>query len=206
MNIIQGSFPHPQTSQVIRVKGPGNAPPQKTPEQDKNGEPQTPTTKAYQGSRLTQDQIRILNKLKQTDMEVRQHEMAHISAGAGLITSGMNLTYQRGPDGKNYAVAGEVQIDTSPVPGDPQATLEKMKQVKAAALAPANPSSQDQTVAASAAAEAAKASSELLLMRTRKETKANEQKAFGPLLQERDRAYAQVNAPPDASPSFQTRA
>ena len=89
---------------------------------------------------LTQAELRLVNELKQTDREVKQHEMAHIAAGGRYITSGANFTYKRGPDGQNYAVGGEVSIDTSPVPGDPQATIDKMRQIRSAALAPATPS------------------------------------------------------------------
>ena len=46
--------------------------------------------------------------------------------------------------------SGEVSIDKSPVRGDPQATIEKMQQVRRAALAPAQPSGQDRQVAAEA--------------------------------------------------------
>ena len=59
-------------------------------------------------------------------------------------------------------MAGEVGIDTSKVPGDPEATIEKMERVKAAALAPASPSSQDLRVAASATAAKVKATAELM--------------------------------------------
>jgi hypothetical protein len=69
--------------------------------------------------------------------------------------------YVRGPDGRLYAVAGEVKIDTSPVPGDPEATLEKARAIKRAALAPANPSPQDRRVAALADRMAAKALMEI---------------------------------------------
>jgi len=62
----------------------------------------------------------------------------------------MSLTYERGPDGAQYAVGGEVPIDVSPVAGDPQATIEKMRVVRSAAMAPAQPSSQDRAVAAQA--------------------------------------------------------
>jgi hypothetical protein len=47
-------------------------------------------------------------------------------------------------------VAGEVAIDISPVSGDPAATLAKAEQVRRAALAPAEPSAQDRSVAAQA--------------------------------------------------------
>ena len=90
-----------------------------------------------------------LAQLRQRDSEVRSHEQAHISAG-GPHTGGASYTYQRGPDGRSYAVGGSVSIDTSPVPGDPDATLEKARQIRNAALAPGTPSAQDQSVASQA--------------------------------------------------------
>jgi hypothetical protein len=96
-------------------------------------------------------------KLAQTDREVKAHEQAHMAAAGGLATSGPSFQYTTGPDGKRYAVAGEVNIDTSPVPGDPQATLRKARLIQAAAHAPVDPSSQDQAVAAAAAQMAAQA-------------------------------------------------
>jgi hypothetical protein len=73
----------------------------------------------------------------------------------------MSFTYQRGPDGAQYAVGGEVSIDLSPVQGDPQATIEKMRIVRAAAMAPAEPSGQDRAVAAQAMQIMLQAQSEL---------------------------------------------
>jgi hypothetical protein len=96
-----------------------------------------------------QEQLEV-QKMKSTDREVRAHEQAHIAAGGGLITSGPNYTYTTGPDGNRYAVAGEVGIDSSPVENDPEATIDKEQQARQAALAPANPSSQDRQVAAAA--------------------------------------------------------
>jgi len=84
-----------------------------------------------------------------------------MAAGGGLVRGGPTYTYQRGPDGRTYAVGGEVSLDTSSVPGDPEATLRKAQQVKAAALAPANPSAQDRAVAASAESMAAQARQDL---------------------------------------------
>ena len=80
-----------------------------------------------------------------------------MSAGAGLVRGGASYTYQVGSDGQLYAVGGEVTLDMSTVPGNPQATVAKMRQVQAAALAPADPSAQDRAVAAAAAALAAQA-------------------------------------------------
>ena len=95
---------------------------------------------------------RMLADLKARDREVRNHENAHRAAGGDLVRGG-SYDYQQGPDGKRYAVGGDVQIDTSPVPEDPAATAEKMSRVIGAALAPAQPSSTDLAVAAQAAAE-----------------------------------------------------
>lgn len=79
----------------------------------------------------------------------------------GQLAGSPSYSFQRGPDGVRYAVGGEVPIDVSKVPGDPQATLEKMQLVQRAALAPAEPSSQDRRVAALAAQQAAEARAEL---------------------------------------------
>ncbi len=91
-----------------------------------------------------------LQSLKRRDREVRAHEAAHVAAGGAYIRGGTSFSYQTGPDGKRYAVGGEVGIDTSAVPGNPQATIAKMQQVRAAALAPASPSGQDRAVATQA--------------------------------------------------------
>ena len=73
----------------------------------------------------------------------------------------MSAETEKGPDGKNYAVGGEVSIDVSRVNGDPQATLAKARTIRAAALAPAQPSSQDFAVAAKAGQLEAEARAEL---------------------------------------------
>jgi hypothetical protein len=91
-----------------------------------------------------------LQQLIKTDQEVRAHEQAHIAASGGLATSGPNYVYVTGPDGKLYAVGGDVNIDVSPVQNNPDATIQKMDTVIRAALAPAQPSSQDYTVASQA--------------------------------------------------------
>ncbi len=104
---------------------------------------------------------RILEQLRDRDKEVRAHEMAHSAAAGGLSKGGPSFEYQRGPDGQLYAVGGEVQIDTSGVPGDPEATLEKAIQIQQAALAPAEPSAQDRSVAMAAVAMAAQARAEI---------------------------------------------
>jgi hypothetical protein len=145
---------------------------------------------------LSRAELQLLTELEQVDTKVRSHEMAHVAAGGGLITSGASFTYKKGPDGKDYAVAGEVGIDTSVIPGDPQATLQKMQQVKRSAMAPASPSSQDLKVASKATAMASKALSELSILRAKEQAASNEIQAFGNLKQASD-SYTKVNTLPE---------
>ena len=120
----------------------------------------SPATENRQYGQYTEEELAEIARLKRRDREVRAHEQAH-QAAAGQYAGAPSFTYQRGPDGKNYAIGGEVSIDTSAIPGDPEATLRKAQQLQRAALAPAEPSSQDQSVAAEAASMAIKARIEL---------------------------------------------
>ena len=108
---------------------------------------------------LTAEEQAQVRELAQRDQEVRAHEQAHVAASGGYA-GGVRYTYQRGPDGNQYAVGGEVSIDASPVPGDPEATMEKARLVRRAALAPAQPSAQDRAVASQASQMEAQARTE----------------------------------------------
>lgn len=101
-----------------------------------------------------------LAKLRQRDAAVRRHEQAHAAAG-GPYAGAPSYEFTKGPDGKQYATGGEVPIDASPIPGDPQATITKMETVRRAALAPSDPSAQDLKIAAQAQAEIGRARAEL---------------------------------------------
>ena len=97
--------------------------------------------------KLSESEKKTIQKLKERDREVRIHEQQHKTV-AGQYAEGMSFSYQTGPDGSQYAIGGQVQLDTSPIPDDPEATIEKMKQIKRAALAPSKPSAKDRQVAA----------------------------------------------------------
>lgn len=126
---------------------------------------QDPTApKGANGQTLTPEDIAVLKDLQVRDREVRNHELAHQIVG-GQYAGGASYTFERGPDGGRYAVAGEVPIDVGSIPGDPQATIEKMRKVRAAALAPAEPSGQDRAIAAKASQTMMAAQMELALQR-----------------------------------------
>lgn len=113
------------------------------------------------GEELTPEESKEVEDLKTRDQEVRDHERAHMMAGGGLVRKGASYQYTTGPDGQRYAVGGEVSIDTSEVKDNPEATITKMQQVRRAALAPAEPSGQDRSVASSASQKEAQARQEL---------------------------------------------
>ncbi len=99
---------------------------------------------------LSEEEQKQIDELKSRDREVKTHEQAHIAAGGSYVKGGATYDYQTGPDGKQYAVGGSVNIDTSPVDGNPEATIAKAQVIIKAALAPAEPSGQDQKVASAA--------------------------------------------------------
>ncbi|MBE9608606.1 putative metalloprotease CJM1_0395 family protein [Chitinilyticum piscinae] len=118
------------------------------------------TPRGSDGKPLSNEQQAEVADLQQTDRRVRSHEQMHINAAQGIQVSGPHFDLQDGPDGRRYAVAGEVEIDTSPG-RDHHETLWKARAIQVAALAPPDPSAQDRAVAAQAARMEEQASSAL---------------------------------------------
>jgi len=109
---------------------------------------------------LTNHEKAEVKELQKTDREVKMHEMAHLAAG-GQYAGGASYAYKTGPDGRQYTVGGEVPIDVSEE-RDSEKTVQKMAQVKRAALAPADPSAADRAIAAKAAQIMAQARLEMI--------------------------------------------
>lgn len=120
----------------------------------------------------------MIQELQARDREVRAHEGAHVAAGGNLVISGPSYTYQRGPDGRAYAIGGKVQLDVSEVADDPEASLQKSEQIRRAALAPMDPSPQDIKVAASAGQMAARARLDIAVQRREEAQLEAEQRAL----------------------------
>lgn len=112
------------------------------------------------GDSLTEEEQEKVDQMQARHDEVKTHEQAHKSAG-GSLAAAPSYTYETGPDGKRYITDGEVQIDTAEE-DEPRDTITKMQQVKRAALAPAEPSSQDRKVASEASRIEAQARADLL--------------------------------------------
>jgi hypothetical protein len=121
-----------------------------------------PASKSTTGEVLSGEDREEVRNLQERDREVRTHEQAHVAAGGSYVRGGIQYEYQTGPDGRRYAVGGEVSIDTSPVSGDPQKTIQKAQQIRRAALALAEPSGADRSAAAAASQMEAQARQELI--------------------------------------------
>ncbi len=119
-----------------------------------------------------QQQIR---ELAARDREVRAHEQAHAGLG-GQFAGAPRYTFERGPDGVNYAVGGEVSIDTAKIANNAEASIEKARTVRRAALAPADPSPQDRRVAALATQIELEARTELRQQAQQKEELQKEER------------------------------
>jgi hypothetical protein len=121
------------------------------------GSSQAPNGRAQQS--LDPVDARLVAELAQQDRQVRAHEAAH-QAVAGSLGGAASFTYRTGPDGKSYAVGGEVPIDMSGG-RTPEETVARAEQIRAAALAPVDPSAQDLAIAAEASQMEAAAQAQL---------------------------------------------
>ena len=120
-----------------------------TEEENANQKPETLKGKE---EKLEQPEVKAeVRKLELTEKEVIVHEQAH-KAVSGDVTGPISYTYTTGPDDKRYINGGEVSINAGEG-STPEETIRILEKVRAAALAPAQPSPQDLRVAASAAAQ-----------------------------------------------------
>lgn len=141
--------------------------------------PKDNQVKSNSQTEFTPYEEKIIQDLKVRDQEVRDHEMAHVAAGGAYVKRGANYQYEKGPDGLLYAVAGDVLIDSSAIAGNPEATIKKMDTIRAAALAPANPSGPDRAVASQATTVKIKAQEELIMLQLKKSQIQKSEKSYG---------------------------
>jgi len=121
---------------------------------------------------LSKDEEREVSNLRRRDAEVRAHELAHKATAGRFASGGANFELERGPDGKFYAVGGHVNLDISEET-DPARTIDKMRTIRRAALAPSEPSAQYRAVASKASAIEAKARKEKIQVKV--ESNSNEE-------------------------------
>lgn len=106
----------------------------------------TSPSSVRQLTELSPSEKAAVTRLQQRDQQVRQEEKAH-AAVAGDLAGPINYVYQRGPDGRQYAVGGSVGVSTSVTSGNPEDVRRQAGRLAAAANAATNPSAQDYAVA-----------------------------------------------------------
>ncbi|MFQ3196373.1 MAG: hypothetical protein ACJAUL_001069 [Paraglaciecola sp.] len=137
-----------------------------------------------QQAQQEQQKMAEIAELKERDAEVRSHEQAHASLG-GQHAAAPQYNYTNGPDGRRYAVDGYVSIDIAQATS-PEETIGKMQQVKAAALAPAEPSAQDVRVASQASQKTIEARNQISAQRLE-----DNQTQFNPLAPDESEIFKQ---------------
>ncbi len=156
--------------------------------------PDSPTnTPPSTEENLDSQELLKIQKLKRRDSEVRAHEQAHLSSAGQFASGGASFVYQRGPDGNNYAVGGEVSIDIGKE-SSPEATISKMNTIRRAALAPANPSAADRQIAAQASILEAQARVEI--QQNTSETTNVQNSANGKEIPEQSKEDSSSTVPP----------
>lgn len=114
-------------------------------------------------------------ELRRVDADVRAHEATHARVG-GALAGPPRYQYQLGPDGKMYAVGGEVTI-SMPRGRTPEETIRIMSTVKAAATAVGDPSPADMRAASYAARRIHQAMQEVRRMQQQEMSKQDEKQS-----------------------------
>ncbi len=126
---------------------------------------------------LSEQEQAQVRELRTRDREVRAHEQAHKAAAGDLASGAPRYETETGPDGRPYAVGGEVSIQLREG-RTPEETVSIARRAQRAAMAPAEPSAQDRSVAAQASQMAAQAQAEVA------ETRHEEQGGDAPRIEE----------------------
>ncbi len=151
------------TAGIYNSKGKLNAPETKKSNSSEKIMGQTEEKKAEkeEEKKVEEQEEKEVEKLKERDAEVKAHEQAHKNALGQYAAGGISYSYTTGPDGRRYAVGGEVPVDMSSEK-TPEETIKKMQTIRRAAMAPKEPSSADRSVAAQAGQIAAQAQAEMM--------------------------------------------
>ncbi len=99
------------------------------------------------GAELSDSEQDLLRRLRDRDAKVRGHETAHIMAASGQVVGGATYQYQTGPDGRQYAVGGSVNISMGSSFGDDEETARRAATAQRAAMAAGDPSLRDMQAA-----------------------------------------------------------
>ena len=148
----------PEAAQLLaQVEGENLPATAAEPENETKDEQKSPSGKPTSAppntddNELTAAEKDLVQRLAARDQEVRAHERDHLAAAGELAVGGAQYTYEKGPDGKLYAIGGHVNINTG-TESDPAKAKLKAARVRSAALASGDASAADAAVAAHAGA------------------------------------------------------
>lgn len=88
----------------------------------------------------------VQNELQMADASVRTHEGLHFRTAGGIAVGTAEFDTMQGPDGRQYAVAGAVEVRTTTT-SDPEQAASEAQDFAAAATAPGDASAQDMSAA-----------------------------------------------------------
>lgn len=105
--------------------------------------------KAKGPNELDEGDEKMVKQLAMRDQEVRMHEQSHAAAAGKYVRGAPTYNYQRGPDGKMYAIGGSISVDVGREATEAENNQKSMI-LQAAAMGVADPSAADAMVVAEA--------------------------------------------------------
>ncbi len=104
--------------------------------------------KSTDGRNLSREEQKEVKELERIDRQVRSRELAHRAVAGNYARGSVYFDYVTGPDGKKYAEEGHINIDSRPIPNNPEATIRKAQAIRSVELSTTNASPQNRTVSA----------------------------------------------------------
>ena len=104
--------------------------------------------KSTNDQKLSKEEQKEVKELERIDRQVRSRELTHRAVAGSYARGSVSFDYVTGPDGKKYAKEGHINIDSRPVPNNPEATIRKARAIRSVELSTTNTSPQNRTVSA----------------------------------------------------------
>ncbi len=104
--------------------------------------------KSTNDQKLSKEEQKEVKELERIDRQVKSRELTHRAVAGSYARGSVSFDYVTGPDGKKYAKDGHINIDSRPVPNNPEATIRKARAIRSVELSTTNTSPQNRTVSA----------------------------------------------------------
>ncbi len=104
--------------------------------------------KSTNDQKLSKEEHKEVKELERIDRQVKSRELTHRAVAGSYARGSVSFDYVTGPDGKKYAKEGHINIDSRPVPNNPEATIRKARAIRSVELSTTNTSPQNRNVSA----------------------------------------------------------